>query len=180
VADAVSSSSATPDAATPDAATSDAATSDAATPLFDAVVAFLASRDLDGDRVEGERTVMRLDGTGSHGDWVLWISTDEPTQRCVVYSTAEFAVPADRRPEALELCSRINVTLAVGNFELDVDGGQIAFRTGIDVEGDRLSDALLNQLVAANIEAFDAFLPALRAVALESRSATSALAAIAS
>lgn len=147
------------------------------TPLFDAVNAYLASRDLDGERIEGEATVVRLDGTGTHGDWVLWISTDEATERCVVYSTAEFAVPAGRRGEMLELCSRINVTLAVGNFELDVDSGQVAFRTGIDVEGDRLSEALINQLVAANIEAFDAYLPAVRAVALEGRAVTSALAA---
>jgi hypothetical protein len=148
------------------------------TPLFDAVTAYLLARDLDAEPVEGEGTVVRLDGSGAHGDWALWISTDEPTERCVVYSTAEFVVPAERRREMLELCSRINITLAIGNFELDVDTGQVAFRTGIDVEGDRLSEALLAQLVAANVEAFDAFLPALRAVALDGLTATSALAAI--
>jgi hypothetical protein len=148
------------------------------TALFDVVQAYLAAHQLDADPVDGEPTIVQLDGSGAHGDWSLWISVDEPTERCVVYSTPEFVVAAERRAEMLELCSRINVTLAIGNFEVDVDDGRLAFRTGIDVEGDRLSEALLEQLVAANIEAFDAYLPALRAVAIDGRSATAALAAI--
>jgi hypothetical protein len=153
------------------------AVSEAATPLFDTVKAFLGAHGFDGT-FSGDDTVVHLDGNGANGSWLLWITTDEPTERCVVYSTAKFMVPQDRRVPVLELISRINIGLAVGNFELDVDSGQVSFRTSVDVEGDRLTPALLSQLVAANVEAFDAYLPALESVVLHDASALAALDAL--
>ncbi|MEO5725209.1 MAG: YbjN domain-containing protein [Ilumatobacteraceae bacterium] len=152
-----------------------------ARPVFDAVIAFLVERGyIDANaRDDNDDTVVRLDGSGENGAWLLWIASDEDTQRCVVYSTANFMVEPERRTAMLELQSRINVTLAVGNFELDLDNGQTAFRTSIDVEDDRLSEALLTQLVAANVETFDSYLPALEAVAHRGTDPVEALAAIA-
>ena len=148
-----------------------------AQPLFDAVLAFLAEKDIEGTR-EGDATVARLDGKGKNGEWMLHVSTDEDSERCTVYSVGPFTVDAPRRAAVMELFNRINFQLEIGNYDFDLDSGDLAFRTSIDVEGDRLSAALVAQLVAANVAAFDTYLPALEAVAQSDAEPVAALAAI--
>lgn len=46
-----------------------------------------------------------------------------------------------------ELLMRLNYDLMTGSFQLDFEDGEICFRTSIDLEGDRLSTALVRQLM---------------------------------
>lgn len=147
------------------------------TPLFDVVIEFLQSKGIEGTFVADE-TSIRLDGDGEHGSWLMWISTFEELDRCIVYSVAKFKVPTERLTATYELLSRINVTLHIGNFEVDPDTGQLGFRAGIDVEGDDLTAALVSQLVSANVSAFDHYLPALRSVVANGTAPVDALAAV--
>ncbi len=43
-----------------------------------------------------------------------------------------------------------NSDMIIGNFELDFHHGEIRYKRSIDVEGDRLSFACINNLVYAN------------------------------
>ncbi len=83
-----------------------------------------------------------------------------------MWSSYGEGVPEERRPAMMELLTRINPDVAVGAFELDLDRGNVSFRTSIDVTGDRLTDALLERLIGANVGAFDDYLPAIEKIAL--------------
>ena len=103
-----------------------------------------------------------------------------------------FAIVAARRHERItfRLAGRIALIslfffcvvaifgLLIGNFEMDMSDGEVRFKTSIDVEGDRLSTALLRRLVDLNLEMMDKYLPGLHAVIEEGTPPVSAIAAI--
>ncbi|MGK0275065.1 MAG: hypothetical protein ACI9N0_001446 [Ilumatobacter sp.] len=132
-------------------------------PLFDTVLSFAEEKGLDGVRQDTD-TMLQFEGDGTNGSWFLFISTDEREHRCSVHSMAPFFVDEARRRDVMELFTRINNDVVIGNFDLDLDNGQASFRTSIDVEGSRLSIELLSQLIAANVAAYNMYLPALEAV----------------
>ena len=132
-------------------------------PLFDAVLAFAEEKGLDGVR-QGTDTMLKFEGDGTNGSWFLFISTDERELRCSVHSMAPFFVDEERRADVMELFTRINNDIVIGNFDLDLDDGQAAFRTSIGVEGSRLSNEQIAQLVAVNVTAYNMYLPAFEAV----------------
>jgi hypothetical protein len=46
-----------------------------------------------------------------------------------------------------EFLTRANSGMVIGNFELDFADGEIRYKTSIDVEGDKLSYAIIKRLV---------------------------------
>lgn len=59
---------------------------------------------------------------------------------------------------------RINNDLALGNFDLDMDDGEIQYRTGFMLEGDDVDPGLLRHTVFANWVTTDMYFPAFAAV----------------
>jgi hypothetical protein len=125
--------------------------------------------DRDGwspDVVEEEGGVVAAVGfRGDNGLWSCFAATVEDEDRVIFYSLYPEPVPEEGRTAVAELFTRVNFGLLIGNFELDLSDGEARYRTSIDVEGAELTDALLRQLVYANVAAMDHFLPAISAVA---------------
>ena len=63
-----------------------------------------------------------------------------------------------------EFLTRANYNLPVGNFEFDMDNGEIRFKTSINLGGAGLSAELFDQLVTANVAVVDQYLPGLARV----------------
>ncbi|MCA1670431.1 MAG: YbjN domain-containing protein, partial [Thermomicrobia bacterium] len=59
---------------------------------------------------------------------------------------------------------RVNYAMAIGNFELDYDDGELRYKTSVDVEGDHLSVTMARQLFRLNVTTMDLFLPGIEAV----------------
>lgn len=57
-----------------------------------------------------------------------------------------------------------NYGTLIGNFELDFSDGEIRYKTSIDVQGDRLTPALIKRLVYTNVTMMDDYLPGIQAV----------------
>jgi len=74
--------------------------------------------------------------------------------------------------------TRANSGTIVGNFELDFAEGEIRYKTSIDVEGDRLSSALIKQMVYANVTMMDRYLPGIMSVIYSNVSPSDAIAQI--
>ena len=59
-----------------------------------------------------------------------------------------------------------NYGLLVGNFEMNLDDGELRYKTSLDFEGlDELPLQLVRNLVAANVRTMERYLPGLAAVA---------------
>jgi hypothetical protein len=132
-------------------------------PLLAVCRAWFAARGMQATRVEGA-TVLRLEGDGSNGSWVLWLETREEARVVIVWSSWPVAVPEPRRRAVMELVTRLNPDIAVGAYELDLDRGQVSVRTSIELGDAPLHEDLVAGLVGANVEVFDTHLPRLLAV----------------
>lgn len=145
--------------------------------LFDILIDFLTEDGWAPQIVPGE-PVVRVSVRGEHGSWDAFGHAREEDQQVVIYSVCPLEAPQPRRAEVMDFVTRANYGLLIGNFELDLDDGELRYKTSLDVKGDRLSPALLRQLIWDNVAITDKYLPGLHAVIEEDVSALSALARV--
>src|SRR6056297_544894 len=69
---------------------------------------------------------------GEHGEWHGVIEQRDP-DTVVVYSLVPVELPIDRFVDAMELTLRLNEGLTTSTFDLDVESGEMAVRTGVDL-----------------------------------------------
>lgn len=142
--------------------------------MRDVVMQFLRDDGLDFDEAG---PVLRLAYAGDNGRFVLFLRVDEPRQQFACFALCPMEA-GDRLPEVYELLQRINQQLATVAFDVDPDTGVIRCRGGVDVEGDRLTPALVGNVVYACAAGLDAFLPAITAVIAKKLEPRRALAAL--
>ena len=127
-----------------------------------AVDAFFASEDW--PVAESDPDVLESAFEGTSTVWSVRIHVFEEDVRAVFVSAFPAMVPDDARAAVGEFCNRANFGLAIGNFELDVDGGEVRFRTSIDAEGTTPTPELVRNAVVANVLTMDRYVPGLLAV----------------
>ncbi len=101
---------------------------------------------------------------GEHGVWPCRVHCYAADRRLVFISAFAGLVPEDRLGAMGEFCNRANFGLAVGNFELDYDGGEVRFRTSLDAAESSADIELIRNVVVANVITFDQYLPGIEAV----------------
>ena len=129
------------------------------------------------DQLEG-KTILRMGFKGETAEWTCFAQAREQQQQAVFYSRASIQVPAERRMAVAEFITRANYGMILGNFEQDMEDGEIRYKTSIDVEGSILTPNLIHQLVACNVHMMDQYLPGVMAVAFGGLSPKEALAQI--
>jgi hypothetical protein len=144
------------------------------TSLGDVVRQFLRDDGLDFDEAG---PVLRLAHAGENGRFVVFLRVDEPRQQLVCFAVCPLEASA-RLPEVYELLARIQQRVATVSFDVDPDSGVIRCRAGIDVEGDRLTPALVGNLVYGCAAGLDRYLPAITAVVVKKLDPRRALAAV--
>jgi hypothetical protein len=131
--------------------------------LYATLLEFLRAENWPYVRLEDEQSI-QIAVQGQNGAWSCTAHIRDPDRQCIIYSWCATPAPAARRMAMAEFLTRLNVGLIIGNFELDLDSGIVRYKTSLDVEGDRLSQALLRQLIYANINTMDSYLPDLLAL----------------
>ena len=87
----------------------------------------------------------------------------------LIYTILPVRCPESKFSEMLELLTRANWGLPLGNFEMDLSDGEIRFKTSVDVEGVPLNQPLgapaaemaITNILMANKVAMDRYLPAI-------------------
>jgi hypothetical protein len=131
--------------------------------LFDAIIEFFNADEWPYAQLE-QSSALRMGFQGDNGNWLCYANVREERQQFLFYSVCPVNAPPDKRPLLAEFLTRANYDLPIGNFELDFDDGEIRFKTSADIEGDRLSDALLKNLVYTNVITMDHYLPGIMSV----------------
>jgi hypothetical protein len=138
--------------------------STAVLPMAASVAAFFAQQGIPFAPIDGTTlSITRYEG--ENGQWRCVASVDDVAQTFVFYSLIEVVFDPEMRAGVTEFLMRATAGLVVGNFEFDFETDSISFRTSIDVEGDRLSPALVANVVSANLMVVDHYLPGLTRVA---------------
>ena len=146
-------------------------------PIFQAIVNFFTQDDWPFTKIPGE-LALRLAFDGENGRWNCYAKAREEQEQFVFYSICPVNVPESKRMALAEFIARANYGMIIGNFELDFADGEIRYKTSIDVEGDRLSSALIKQMVYANVTMMDEYLPGIMSVIYSDVSPEDAIAQI--
>jgi hypothetical protein len=122
-----------------------------------------------------DEPILYMNFQGENGQWHCLAKAREAEDQCVFYSLYPEAVPEDKRSTLAEFLTRANYGMILGNFELDFDDGEIRYKTSIDVEGDRLTPTLVQNLVYTNVMTMDQYLPGILAILEQNLTAKDAL-----
>lgn len=126
--------------------------------ILDAAVSFFTEDGWSFTQLE-EQIVLRTGFQGESGQWTCYAQAREEQRQFLFYSVCPVNAPEDKKVAVAEFLTRVNYGMLIGNFELDFDDGGIRYKTSIDVEGDRLTPALVQQLVYTNVLMMDHYLP---------------------
>jgi hypothetical protein len=128
------------------------------TEILDVAISFFQQDDWPITELDGQ-PFLRTGFQGSSGQWTCFAQVREEQSQLIFYSVCPLSVPEGRRLAAAEFLTRANYDLVIGNFEMDWDDGEIRYKTSIDVLGDRLTPALVKQIVYTNVLMMDRYLP---------------------
>ncbi len=131
--------------------------------VYQAIIHFFTEDDWSFTKLQGE-PVLRMTFQGENGQWTCYAKAKEDQQQFIFYSICPIAAPEDKRQAIAEFLTRANYGMTIGNFELDFTDGEIRYKTSIDVEGDRLTSALIKNLVYTNVMMMDEYLLGIKAV----------------
>lgn len=84
-------------------------------------------------------------------------------------------IPSDRLADATTFLTRANDGLFIGNFELDLDEGEVKFKTYVDYRDSELEGVQVRNAILGAMETYESYAPALLAVLREEASVEAAL-----
>ena len=110
------------------------------------------------------RQALKINVRGRNGNWVAIALTLESEDQALFVSICPIQAPESKRASMAEFITRANFGMAIGNFEMGYEHGDIRFKTSIDVEGTLLIPPLVQQLVPINLQMMDKYLPGIMRV----------------
>jgi len=139
--------------------------------LFSRLIDFMDQEEWKYEIVEGE-TVLRFYFKGSAGRLLCYADVEEDKDWLIFYSYLPVNVPGEKIASASEFFARANRGMRIGNFELDVDDGEIRYKTSIDVEGGDLTHKMMDNLLRANLSTMNRYFNGVMQLIYSNRSAT--------
>lgn len=145
--------------------------------LIETAAASLKDLQLEATKVEGF-PVLNLVVKIPNGKLDMFIHAHEDAKRLLVYSRPQnLVIRQENIPQIADFINRANYGLPLGNFELDMNDGELNFKNSVEVTGGVLTQEMVDTLVKFSIECVNRYLPGLTAV-LEGKSSKEAIEAI--
>jgi hypothetical protein len=145
--------------------------------ILDTVVQFFKEDNWKYRQLEG-KSALRLGFQGDNGSWNCYAQAREEHQQFVFYSVLDTNVPQNKRAAVAEFLTRANYGLFIGNFEMDYSDGEVRYKTSITVKGDRLTTALVKNLIYINVIMMDKYFPGIMSVVYAGTSPADAIAEV--
>lgn len=113
-----------------------------------------------------DRPLLRLPFQGKSGRWNCFaqVRVTKDLEQVLFYSVAPVSVPEEQRSAVAEFITRANYAMALGNFELDFNDGEVRFKTSLDVTNVDVTLGLVKPMVYTNCLMMDKYLPGLMSV----------------
>lgn len=131
--------------------------------IFETIVNFFQKEDWQFQQTPEEET-LHLAFEGKNGKWNCYAKVRVEQKQFIFYSICPILIPESKRSAIAEFITRANYGIVIGNFELDLFDGETRYKTSIDIEGNKLTFALIHGLVYANVMMMDEYLPGIIAV----------------
>jgi hypothetical protein len=131
--------------------------------LFESVTSVLTLNGIKYD-INDEQNRIRFGISARNGNWQVVINIDEETRKLSFSSVCPIHTPDSRQTAMCELLNRMNDSIFMGRFSMDVEDGEIRFQTSAAFPESYLGDETVNWMFQSNVTTFDTYLPALIAV----------------
>lgn len=118
------------------------------------------SFECDSERPELLRTSVKGRNTDMRGTFLIRQEKDQVT----FYVQLPSKAPEGRQREAMEFITRANYGMNIGNFEMDMQDGEIRFKVALDVEAGILSTIMVRNMMTAAFFTVDRYFPGLMSV----------------
>ena len=86
---------------------------------------------------------------GKHGNYRIIFSTDEEMERLTILILPGVFCPAATRPATSVYLTRCNFGLILGNFELDMEDGEMRYKCSSDFKGGQVSLKMIENMMDA-------------------------------
>ena len=131
--------------------------------MHDTVRRFFDEDDWHYDEIL-ERKVLAVAYGGTNGSFTCLAQSRDDIDQFLFYCLLPTKVPPERRDEVARFLTRANYGMRVGNFEMDFADGEVRYKASVDVEDDRLSAALVRNVVYAAVMTMDRYQPGIMLV----------------
>ncbi len=113
---------------------------------------------------EEDSDVIKTGVNAKNAAFRLIIYSMEDKDLLTVYVAQDNNVPDKKRLVVAEFIARANYGLNLGNFDLDMEDGELGYKVSIDLEGGQLSTDMVGNMVGAGVSTMDQYYPGLMAV----------------
>jgi hypothetical protein len=101
---------------------------------------------------------------GTHVQQEFLVTVDESLEIVGCYLSSTVRVPEPMRLPVCEFLTRANYGLRVGNFEMDMNDGEVRYKASLDMQGGTLDPKMVMSLFATSGNNFDVYYPGLMRV----------------
>ena len=120
---------------------------------------FLKSKDWQFTEVKG-KNIFVFGISGKNGSFQC-VAESEAESKFTFFSICGANTPPNRKEVMCELLNSLNYELFTGNFEMDLDSGEIRFRNSIAFRNIEVSQELIEDMIMTTIVTMDNHLPAI-------------------
>ena len=125
---------------------------------------------------DNKNEIIKLEIRGINTNFHAFLLVDEEQESLLCNTYIKQKIPLSKRLKVCDFMSRVNYELANGNFEMDMDNGEIRYRTYLDLaDAEPSKDQVLNT-VWNGVLGFDTYFPGLMKLLYENYSAEEAAA----
>jgi len=129
-------------------------------PLFRMLYEILNQNGWDFD-FDNKNEIIKLDINGVNTNFHVFLLVDEEQESLLCNTHIDQKIPHSKRLEVCDFMSRVNYELANGNFEMDMDNGEIRYRTFLDLADTVPSKDQVLNMFWNGVLGFDTFYPGL-------------------
>ena len=105
--------------------------------------------------------IIKLEVHGINTNFFVFFLVDEKQESLLCNTHISQKMPYFKRLEVCDFMSRVNYELVNGNFEMDMDNGEIRYRTFLDLADTEPSKDQILNIVWNGVQAFDTYYPGL-------------------
>lgn len=114
----------------------------------------------------GIEKMLAINVTTDNGQWVAVMRAIEEENRFICYSVFPIEISEDKRSKIIEVLTRMNYGLKMGNFEIELESGELHFKTGVqfpqDFEGN--IEKWIEDSIALNVVTMDKYFKELMSI----------------
>ena len=143
--------------------------------IMESVLDFFRQDDWDVRPLGDGDSVVHVGFRGDHGEWDCIAVALEPSEHFLFYSVCPVTCDAEQVLEMSAFLHRANYGLNLGNFEFDVNEGEIRFKTSLRIEGQLLRYEMCRTLIHHNVLVMDEYMPGILGILNDGMSSEAAI-----